>query len=91
MVCDWKAASQRHDDGNIIESIRFNTKRHNLPEFLVSVLHNTVAAMGWATRNKPIGTGDDRRQSHGQDNDATIGKTVTGNGRNAAGPDDKAS
>jgi hypothetical protein len=42
MVCDWKAASLRHNDGNIHESIKINTKRFKLSPQLVSLLQNTV-------------------------------------------------
>ena len=42
MLCDWKAASERHSNGDIIESIDINAKRFNISEDLVSILKNTV-------------------------------------------------
>lgn len=42
MLCDWKAASERHEDGDIMRSIEINTKRFGLSEQLVKILKNTV-------------------------------------------------
>jgi len=45
MLCDWKAASERHADGDIFKSIDINRKRFNLSDQMYSVLMNT--AKGW--------------------------------------------
>lgn len=45
MICDWKAATLRHDDGNIRRSIEVNTGRFDLSPQLVNVLMNTVELM----------------------------------------------
>jgi len=45
MFFDWKAASERHNDGNIFKSIEINTKRFNLSEQVVSILRNTAERM----------------------------------------------
>ena len=42
MLCDWKAATLRHADGDIIRSISINTKRFNISDQLVQILLNTV-------------------------------------------------
>ncbi len=42
MVCDWKAASMRHDDGDIRESIRINRDRFNLDVDIGTIIENTV-------------------------------------------------
>ncbi len=42
MLCDWKAASERHNDGDIFNSIKINTKRFNLSPQLVDILTNTA-------------------------------------------------
>jgi hypothetical protein len=42
MFCDWKAATERHDDGNIKKSIDHNKKRFGLAEQVARLLHNTV-------------------------------------------------
>ena len=39
---DWKAASERHADGNIMRSIDINSKRFNMDPQLVSILRNTA-------------------------------------------------
>lgn len=48
MLCDWKAAGERHADGNVGYSITHNTERFKLDPQLVSILRNTVVEMGWA-------------------------------------------
>uniref|UniRef100_A0A6M3IIT3 Uncharacterized protein n=1 Tax=viral metagenome TaxID=1070528 RepID=A0A6M3IIT3_9ZZZZ len=42
MLCDWKAASERHLNGNILKSIEINTKRFNMSEQLKIILENTA-------------------------------------------------
>jgi len=46
MVVDWKAASERHNNGNILKSIEMNTKRFDIAPQLAQVLVNTVKALG---------------------------------------------
>jgi len=42
MICDWKAATLRHHDGNILKSIDHNTERFNIDPQLAKILKNTV-------------------------------------------------
>lgn len=42
MFCDWKAASERHNDGGIMRSIKVNTDRFQLSPQLVRILENTA-------------------------------------------------
>ena len=42
MFCDWKAATIRHDDGDLSRSIEINTKRFNLSPQLKSIFVNTI-------------------------------------------------
>lgn len=42
MLCDWKAASERHNDGNIRKSIEINANRFNISPQLVRIMENTV-------------------------------------------------
>lgn len=42
MFCDWKAASLRHDDGDIVKSIGINKSRFNISPQLVDIFRNTV-------------------------------------------------
>ena len=42
MLCDWKAASERHNNGNIRRSIEVNANRFSLSPQLVKILENTA-------------------------------------------------
>ena len=42
MLIDWKAASERHNDGNILKSIEKNADRFGLSPQLVKILENTA-------------------------------------------------
>lgn len=47
MLADWKAASLRHADGDILASIEHNAERFKLDPQLVSILRHTVKRLGW--------------------------------------------
>ena len=47
MLCDWKAATERHHDGCLMRSIEINAKRFNIPEGIVCLLKNTAIELGW--------------------------------------------
>ena len=42
MLCDWKAASLRQHDGNLLKSIEANAKRFNINKQLLEILLNTA-------------------------------------------------
>jgi len=42
MFCDWKAATLRHRDGNLLKSVDINTDRFNIDPQLSKILENTV-------------------------------------------------
>lgn len=42
MLCDWKAASERHNNGNIRKSIEVNASRFKMSTQLVRILENTA-------------------------------------------------
>ncbi len=42
LIADWKAASERHNDGNLIKSIEINTKRFHIDDQLKQILLNTA-------------------------------------------------
>lgn len=42
MLSDWRAAVERHEDGNIYDSLEYNKKRFNMSEQLYNILVNTV-------------------------------------------------
>jgi hypothetical protein len=44
MLCDWAAATQRHDDdGDVFDSIEKNTERFGLSDQLAQILRNTAS------------------------------------------------
>jgi hypothetical protein len=42
MFCDWKAATLRHDNGNLLKSIEINSKRFNIDAQLTKIFKNTA-------------------------------------------------
>lgn len=42
MICDWKAASERHADGDIYKSLMINKERFGISDQLLQILRNTV-------------------------------------------------
>lgn len=42
MLIDWKAASERHDNGNLLKSIEINSKRFDISPQLTKILENTA-------------------------------------------------
>jgi len=47
MFVDWKAATERHHDGNIFKSIKDNKKRFKMSDQLSKIFENTAEKMGW--------------------------------------------
>ncbi|MHA7814034.1 MAG: DUF5662 family protein [Phycisphaerales bacterium] len=47
MLADWKAATERHNDGNLIRSIEQNAERFGYDESMKRLLKNTAQYMGW--------------------------------------------
>ena len=48
MFLDWKAATKRHADGDIIKSIEHNATRFKMSNQLVQIFQNTVDRYDWA-------------------------------------------
>ncbi len=46
MLCDWKAATERHVDGDLLRSIEQNQERFGFTDELKSILLSTVTEMG---------------------------------------------
>jgi hypothetical protein len=42
MICDWRAATERHADGDIMKSIEHNKGRFGISDQLAQILANTV-------------------------------------------------
>lgn len=47
MLMDWKASSERHNNGNIRKSIEINGNRFGLSPQLIRMMDNTVDYLGW--------------------------------------------
>ena len=47
MLCDWKAASERHDNGSIDHSLQVNRNRFRISSQLHAILKNTARELGW--------------------------------------------
>ena len=42
MICDWKAATLRHNDGNLLKSIETNARRFGYDDQLKQIFINTA-------------------------------------------------
>ena len=47
MLADWKAASERHTDGDLARSLEIQKTRFNIPDQLMDILTNTAYEVGW--------------------------------------------
>ena len=47
MFFDWKAATERHDNGNIFKSIEINKKRFEMSDQLCDIFTNTATRLGY--------------------------------------------
>lgn len=47
MLSDWKGATLRHADGDILKSIKINQERFGYSDELKSILINTIKELGW--------------------------------------------
>jgi len=45
LIADWKASSERHNNGNLLKSIEINAKRFNINDQLTQILLNTARMM----------------------------------------------
>ncbi len=45
MFFDWKAATERHEDGDIFKSLKINKERFDMSDQLISILENTAKRM----------------------------------------------
>jgi len=52
MFCDWLAATERHEDGDILKSIDINEKRFNVPPTLSHIFRNTLKHFENAAQNE---------------------------------------
>ena len=50
MLADWKAATMRHADGDILKSLEINKERFGISDQLFEILQNTVKELKWEKR-----------------------------------------
>lgn len=42
MICDWKAATMRHSNGNLKKSVEHNRVRFGMPQELIDIIENSI-------------------------------------------------
>ena len=47
MLADWKAAAERHNDGDLGGSLEINRERFGISDQLMGILRNTAEHFGW--------------------------------------------
>lgn len=47
MLADWRASTERHDDGSMVRSLRVQQDRYGLDDQLADILWNTARDFGW--------------------------------------------
>ena len=47
MLADWKAATERHDDGSLARSLTIQQARFGISSQLMDIPTNTAVAFGW--------------------------------------------
>jgi len=52
LFADWKAATERHADGNILTSIEKNQERFKISDQLCNIFRNTLKEMEWEPKEK---------------------------------------
>jgi len=52
LFVDWKAATERHEDGDIEKSIEINKERFKISDQFCNVFKNTAKEMGWIEKDK---------------------------------------
>ena len=55
MFCDWKAATLRHNDGNLLKSIEHNASRFDVPPVLTQIFKNTATLLEEAIQREEAG------------------------------------
>jgi hypothetical protein len=47
LFADWKAATERHEDGSIAKSLEINKDRFKMSDQLLNIFKNTAKELGW--------------------------------------------
>lgn len=51
MLADWKAATERHNDGSLTRSLEIQRGRFGLSDQLSEIMHNTAEHFGWLEKS----------------------------------------
>lgn len=54
MLADWKAATERHDDGSLSKSLEIQQERFEISDQLRRILTNTADYFGWLGRIEEV-------------------------------------
>lgn len=54
LLADWKAATERHADGDLARSLEIQRERFGISEQLAEILTNTAGWFGWLGRRGPV-------------------------------------
>jgi hypothetical protein len=55
MICDWRAATERHADGDLVRSLQIQQARFSMGWQLTQILSNTAAHFGWIiAEDRPV-------------------------------------
>ena len=52
MLADWRAATERHANGSMDDSLVKNQERFGISDQLANILQNTVDALGWGDKDR---------------------------------------
>lgn len=47
MLADWRAATERHEDGDLAKSLEIQRERFDISDQLYAILRNTAEEFGW--------------------------------------------
>jgi len=53
MLADWKAATERHNDGDLAKSLEIQQERFGISDQLLEILRNTAEHFGWLPSSAP--------------------------------------
>lgn len=55
MIADWKAASERHQNGSFLKSLEINRKRFNMSDKTYKLIYRTALHLGWIEESNDTG------------------------------------
>lgn len=55
MLADWKAATERHADGDLARSLVIQKERFGISDQLAQILDNTAREFGWLAQESLVG------------------------------------